>query len=78
MKNTISINAKCSDLFSAHLLQDGKIVGEYEGYVPSFFPGEHYGDYIQFNIDADTGQIINWKRPTQRDLLKTFSKPTID
>lgn len=28
-------------------------------YVPGFFPGQHYGDYIIFEI-AD-GQVKNWK-----------------
>jgi len=47
--------------------------GEYEGYVPSFFPNDddgssHYGDYLILNIDAETGQIMNWKKPTQEQL----------
>lgn len=78
MKNIIHINAKCSDMFAATLSQDDKLVGEYDGYVPNWMPGQHYGDYVELSIDADTGQIVNWKRPTQRDLLKTFNKPVID
>ena len=54
-------------MFSASLTIDGK-VKMYEGYVPDFFPAEHYGDYIMMDIDADTGQILNWKKPTQKDL----------
>lgn len=61
---TITINAKCSDLFNAHL-DNGK---RYEGYVPSFFPGQHYGDYVSLEIDLKTGTILNWKPPTQKDL----------
>lgn len=61
---TISINAKCADLFYASL-DNGK---EYEGYVPDFFPGKHYGDYIEFEIDIETGQIVNWQKPTEEDL----------
>lgn len=64
---TISISAKCSDLFSANL-DDGR---SYEGYVPSFFPGEHYGDYVELDIDLATGQILNWKAPSAAD-LKAF------
>ncbi len=41
----------------------GEEVGSYESYVPDFFPGEHYGDYLILNIDLETGQITNWKRP---------------
>ena len=66
---TISISAKCSDLFSACLLDDeGKVVKEYEGYVPDFFPEEHYGDYVQLDIDIKTGTITNWKVPTKKQL----------
>lgn len=75
MKNKILvISAKCSDLFCASL-QDGKgnELGEYNGYVPDFFPGEHYGDYVQLEIDIVTGQILNWNKPTAAD-LKIFEK----
>lgn len=64
---TLNICAKCSDMFSADLTVDGK-TKSYEGYVPDFFPDEHYGDYVQMKIDIDTGQILNWKTPTQKEL----------
>ena len=64
----LDICAKCSDLFSADLLKDGKIVKEYSGYVPSFMPGQHYGDYVQLEIDMETGQILNWKKPTKAQI----------
>ena len=73
---TIRITAKCSDMFSAELLQD-KASKEYDGYVPAWFPNsnvEHYGDYVQLHIDLETGQIINWKCPTQKQLETTFKK----
>lgn len=72
-KRTISISAKCSDLFFASLNVNSELVGEYEGYVPSFFPDEHYGDYVILKIDIDTGRILNWKKPTEDD-LKIFKK----
>lgn len=72
----IRVNAKCSDLCWMALDQaDGKRVGEYNGYVPSFFPNpttDHYGDYIELNIDVDTGQIIGWKKPTEAQLKAMF------
>jgi hypothetical protein len=38
----------------------GHRVLKYKGeYVPSFFPGDHYGDYIIFEIDED-GKIAEW------------------
>jgi hypothetical protein len=39
-----------------------ELVGKDEpcnGYVPSFFPEDHYGDYIIFSINDDI--ISNWK-----------------
>ncbi len=65
---TISICAKCSDLFTATLRDNGKNVGEYNGYVPDFMPGENYGDYVLLDIDVNTGKILNWKKPTKTDL----------
>ena len=70
----LSISAKCSDLFSCALDDDTKTIFEYDGYVPSFFPEDHYGDYIMFDIDIDTGKIINWKKPTQKQLKELSCK----
>jgi len=74
-KQIIKLSAKCSDLFDATLVEDneGQKVsqGEYHGYVPSWFPNpneEHYGDYVQLDIDVETGQILNWKKPTKANL----------
>ena len=65
----IQMCVKCSDMFSARLVDDkGKLVGDYDGYVPDFFPGEHYGDYVELDIDADTGRILNWVRPQTKAL----------
>jgi hypothetical protein len=70
----IILSAKCSDLFSADLISDdGKVCGEgYSGYVPDWMPGEHWGDYVQLEIDVKTGRILNWKVPTQKQLKDTF------
>ena len=64
----LEICAKCSDLFSATLLKDGKVLKEHDGYVPSLMPGQHYGDYVELNIDMETGQILNWKKPTKEQI----------
>ena len=69
----LRINAKCSDCFSA-VLDDGKTQREYIGYVPNFMPGKHYGDYVELEIDIATGQILNWKKPTQDQLGEIFSE----
>ncbi len=67
---TISISAKCSDMFSA-TLDDGRT---YDGYVPKFFPGEHFGDYVELDIDLATGRILNWVAPTQDAIDKAFKE----
>ena len=33
---------------------------------------EHFGDYVTLDIDIETGKILNWKKPTERDLKQTF------
>ncbi len=65
----LSICAKCSDAFSATLTDHyGNVVAEHNGYVPEFMPGDHFGDYVELDIDADTGQILNWTVPNAGDL----------
>ena len=74
---TIRIQAKCSDLFFATLKNDDGTREEYEGYVPEWFPNHninHGGDYVDLTIDIETGTIVNWKKPSQKQLDKTFSK----
>lgn len=72
---TIEISAKCRDCFyiSAHDA-DGKNVAEGDGYVPDFMPGEHYGDYVQLTIDVATGRIIDWKVPTDGQIIADIGK----
>jgi hypothetical protein len=70
---SIRINPKCSDSFSATAHDEtGKQVGEYHGYVPSFFPGNMGEDYVYLHIDIETGQITNWRKPSQKALKETF------
>lgn len=69
---TITISAKCSDLFSAQLKDSEKgTIKEYVGYVPDFLGPDGYGDYVEMEIDVKTGQILNWKC-TAKD-LKIFA-----
>lgn len=62
---TLRLVLKVRDEFAADLVdQDGdSIHSQDDGYVPSFMPGDHFGDYVMLDIDIDTGQIINWKKP---------------
>lgn len=70
----ISISAKCSDLFSAVLEQDGRFVGEYHGYVPEWIGDNGSEDYVEMTIDVETGQIIGWQKPTDDDLISMFEE----
>ena len=74
--HSIHISAKCCDSFFATLRdKDGQQVGsEYDDYVPKFFPGDHYGDYVQLEIELSTGKILNWNVPTQEDLEHLFGE----
>lgn len=67
---TVQVHVKVVDRGSYTLLDgEGKILKEAnEQYVPSFFPEEHYGDYLILDIDIDTGKINNWKVPSAAEL----------
>lgn len=56
------ISAKCSDLFWAGVKKDGEYIEEYgPDYVPDWMPGQHFGDYVELEIDPLTGQILDWQ-----------------
>jgi len=70
---TLSINMKVCDMGTYRLMNaDIEVATIEEDYVPSFFPGEHYGDYIEFDIDAN-GVIANWKdKATEEGIQAAF------
>lgn len=66
---TLRICAKTSDNCHITFLNEkNESVGKRDCYVPSYFPEEHCGDYVELDIDVATGQILNWKKPTQAEL----------
>lgn len=66
---TIFVTAKCSDLCHVDFRDaNGNSLGERDGYVPDWMPEEHYGDYVELEIEVATGKILNWKEPKQKDL----------
>lgn len=73
--SVIALHIKIRDEFCC-TFQDaaGFHMGHYEGYVPDFFPGNHYGDYLILNIDVETGMILNWMKPTTKELEKILDK----
>jgi hypothetical protein len=67
VKRTIRFYAKTSDRFTAYLREDGLQVGRaFDGYPPRFL-GD--GDGISMEVDLDTGQIQNWKKPEHEELI---------
>lgn len=73
--SVIEISAKCSDLFSAQVKDaENNTLIDYYGYVPNFFPDDHYGDYVMLNIDINTGKILNWKKPSESQLNQLKQK----
>ena len=77
---TLKIHIKIRDEFSACLQdQDGEeIFCQEDGYVPSLMPGEHFGDYIILDIDIDTGQVTNWKTPSEEDLMDWINQADVN
>lgn len=72
---TIKINAKVRDCFACSFHDESGIeIHNYDGYVPSFMPGQHFGDYIELEIDLETGKILNWPKDIQTKLQNWFNK----
>jgi len=70
---TLKLHLKVCDIFTGTIESaTGTELKEFDGYVPDFMPGEHYGDYVILDIDIDTGQITNWKQPTAEELQNWF------
>ncbi len=70
---SIRITAKCSDNCYSELLDDkGNVVADHSGYVPEFMPGENtFGDYVELEIDLESGQVLNWNKKNLKYLPRT-------
>lgn len=74
---TVSVHVKVRDE-GFYDLKDAKgniIAKREQDYVPSMFPGEHFGDYLILDIDVETGKILNWKTPSEESICASF--PTL-
>ena len=73
---SIHIHCKCldNDFFAELLNSNKKTLAESKGHVPNFFPDQPCGEDVSLNIDIKTGQILNWKVPTDEELLKEFGE----
>lgn len=73
---TLKLHLKVRDNFQCTVEdQDGEEIKDYEGYVPDFMPGDHYGDYLILDIDLDTGVVSNWNG-VDKKALKEFLEST--
>jgi hypothetical protein len=71
---SIFVTAKTSDACHIRFLDEDKnSLGERSDYVPNYFPEEHYGDYLELEIEVATGKILNWKAPTQKELKDSIT-----
>lgn len=73
----IRVQAKCSDMCGIYLIGDPNHQQNtvHDGYVPKEL-GIGGGDYISFEIDLETGQIVGWKKPSDEALDKVFGTDT--
>lgn len=72
----LRISAKCSDLcWTEYTDKDGNKT-ESDSYVPANIGiGGSGGDYVDIDIDMETGQILNWK-PVSDAKVKKAQKET--
>ena len=78
--HTLRVSLKVSDMFACRLFaKNGTLITEQDsGYVPRLFPGGP-GDYVDLDIDIETGQITNWPKPEdiEDELQEWVDKQTL-
>lgn len=59
---TIHLFSKVRDCFAYQFLDgEGRVFVDCQGdYVPGFMPRDHYGDYVDLEIENATGKILDW------------------
>lgn len=71
---SLKVCAKTSDMFHGDLMVDGELKRSHSGYVPSFLSKKDSSDYLEFEIDLRTGQILNWVPPTDEQLNDLYEE----
>lgn len=64
-------NEKVSDCCNLKFETANGEIKSYLGYVPDFFPGRHYGDYIELSI-SKKGKVRKMK-PTDKEIDKLLA-----
>lgn len=71
---TMIISGKVSDLFFMTIKdENGQVIADYDGYVPSFVPNDG-SDYIMMEIDIETGLILGWRNPAESEKFQDLIK----
>jgi CDP-diacylglycerol pyrophosphatase len=69
---TLHIHAQCVDRATVNAKDANRsTLLEHQGYLPHGL-GLGGGDYIKFEVDIETGQILNWEKPTYVSILRAF------
>jgi len=69
----LSITAKCSDLCNTFYTDAKKNEHTSDSYVPENI-GIGGGDYIELEIDMETGQILDWKPVSDEVIIKAIKE----
>ena len=71
----LTISAKSSDLNSIQFKdKNGKVTKSNDyAYVPEGL-GIGGGDYVELDIDTETGQILNWKPVSDAKVIKAIKE----
>ena len=71
----LTISAKCSDLcYSRYKDKNGKVIKSNNfAYVPNDI-NIGGGDYVELEIDMETGQILNWKKVSEAKIIEAIKK----
>jgi len=73
-KKVLSISAKCSDLCCTQYVDENdNVIVESDSYVPQNL-NLGGGDYVDLDIDIETGQILNWKKLTAKKVIEEIKK----
>jgi hypothetical protein len=72
MAKILTIQAKCSDLCNVGYTNDKFEEFSHDGYVPEGI-GIGGGDYIEIEIDVETGKVRNWNT-TEEEIINALKK----
>lgn len=76
-KGKIFVGGKCSDMAWYYINnENGETVKDGEGYAP-YIKGVSDGDYIEIEVDNETGKVIGWV-PMTNKVVESFGEEDCD